>query len=118
MALWRYISIIAIVAGLALAGAPWWWPAVVGSSRAWSDAQAKEYSQAGANLHRQTYDASQRLAGETNAAAVRYNRNRQALDQARNAGHTAATIMQCVGIATVLAGLLGYSARRPDSNSA
>jgi hypothetical protein len=116
MASIRYLAIVAIVAGLPLAGAPWWWPEIVGGHRAWSDAQAREYSQAGVNVHRQTYETSHPLSAEKSAAADRYHRNRQALDQARNAGQTTAAVMQWVGIMTVIAGLLAYSAARRETN--
>ncbi len=118
MTLVRYISIVAIILGVPLVSAPWWWPGVVGGQRAWSKAQAAEYAQAAANYHRLAHDRAQQPAVELNAAQARYTQNRDALVQARCAGQSAATVMQCLGITTVFAGLLAYSALRQGDNPA
>jgi hypothetical protein len=126
----RYLSIVAIIVGASLAAAPWWWPSLVGGKQAWSDADAKEYSQAAANYHHAVHEtghaadkAVQPTAKLSSAetkptesqksdAATRYNRDREALNRARVAGQSTATILQCVGIVAVLSGLLGYSASK------
>jgi len=104
------LSIMAMVVGLPLAGAPWWWPQIVGGQRAWSDEQAVEYARAAASFHHLTHDRSQQHPADTNAAATRYAQQRDALVQARSAGQTAGSVMQCLGVVSVFAGLWGYTA--------
>lgn len=116
MKLLRFVSLFAIVVALPLAAAPWWWPNVVGGQRAWSDAQANEYSQAAAGFHRLAHDQSNRFSAEAHDVAARYHRNRGALEQARSAGQSTATIMRYLGIAAVAVGMCGWAAAmRPSA---
>lgn len=110
----RYISMIAIIVGLPLMCAPWWWPEIIGGARAWTNAQAAEYSQAAANLHHLSHDSAQRRTDEAGAITARYYQQRDALQQARHAGQTAAAVMQCLGMLAVFTGLLACSVMREE----
>lgn len=112
----RILSLLAIILGIPLAAAPWWWPEFVGGQRAWSNAQAAEYSKASANYHHAAHESGDTSGGVSQAAVeaqARYQRNREALDQARSAGQTAATVMRYLGIAILFAGLMGWAASMP-----
>lgn len=79
-----------------------------------------KYSEASANYHHAAYESRDTSGGasqEADEAQARYQRNCEALDRARSAGQTAATVMRYVGIAILFAGLMGSAASMPPSDT-
>ena len=122
-----HVSLGSVAAGVLLVVLSFLLPSLVGGKRAWSDEQAKVYSEATSKMHQLGHERNpdaharehgnathakerdaKQLAAEYEKARERVEQLNVELERARTRGQTTAAWLQWIGVVCVVGGGAGY----------